>query len=169
MIDFKKWSLKKIFKEILIMVVLVTIFSNVISYLRQPDLPTEHLPQIVVDLIDSKHFSTDTIKGKPLMVHFWATWCPVCKTEIGNIDRIAKDFEVLSVAVKSGSDNDLKTFMQEHDLDFRVYNDTAGLSNDFEVGVFPTTYIFDSKGELAFTEVGYTSTLGLYLRMWWAD
>jgi len=169
MIDFKKWNIKNIAKELLIMVVLVTIFANVISYFKSPDLPTGHLTKIDVSLIDTEHFSTESLKGQPVMIHFWATWCPVCKTEIGNIDRVAKDFPVLTVAVKSGSDAELQAFMKEHDLDFDVYNDSSGLADDFKVQAFPTTYIFDSKGELAFTEVGYTSTLGLYLRMWWAE
>lgn len=166
--DIKSWDIKSIAKEVVITVVLVIVFANIISHLRRPDLPTEHLPDIKVRMIDSKTFSTASLQGKPVMIHFWATWCPVCKTEIDNIDRIAQDFEVLSVAVKSGSDKELKTFMKEHDLDFKVYNDTTHMTEDFDVEVFPTTYIFDSDGELAFTEVGYTSTLGLYLRMWWA-
>ncbi len=168
MIDFKKWSIKKIFKEIIIMVVLVTLFANVISYFKSPDLPTEHLPKIDVTLIDMESFSTDDLNGEPLLIHFWATWCPTCKTEAGNIESISKDFPVLSVAVQSGSDAEIQSFMKERDLGYAVYNDSTGMAKDFSVQAYPTTFIFDSNGELAFTEVGYTSTLGLYLRMWWA-
>lgn len=169
MINFKTWNIKGILKELALAVLLVTVFSNVISYLKRPDLPVEQLPPIDVGLIDKGKFSTDTVKGQPLLIHFWATWCPTCKTEAGNIERISKDFQVLSIAVNSGSDAELNTYMRERDLHFRVVNDTYGLSDDFNVQAFPTTFIFDSKGELSFTEVGYTSTIGLYLRMWWAD
>ena len=169
MIKFKKWNIKSILKELAIMVLLVTIAANVISYLKRPDLQTLQLPQIEALLIDGKPFSTDAYKGKPLLIHFWATWCPTCKAEAGNIERISKSFPVLSIAVKSGSDDELKAYMKERDLHFNVLNDTQDLSRDFSVQAFPTTFIFDSNGELAFTEVGYTSTIGLYLRMWWAD
>ena len=168
MLNFKKWNIKSILKEVTLTVILVAVFANIISYLKRPDLPVENLPAINVRLIDAEQFSTHALKDEPLLIHFWATWCPTCRTEAGNIERISKSFQVLSVAVQSGTDAKLRKYMSEHDLHFRVLNDTSGLADDFNVQAYPTTFIFDSKGELAFTEVGYTSTIGLYLRMWWA-
>ena len=166
----KKWSLKAVLKELVWMAVLVFVMANVISYLKKPDIQSEQLPQIQERLIDGQVFSTDSLDGKPLLVHFWATWCPTCKAEAGNIETLSKHFDILSIAVKSGSDADLRAYMNERELTFNVLNDTQRAYADaFAVGVFPTTYIFNAKGELVFTEVGYTSTIGLYLRMWWAQ
>jgi len=165
----KKWSLKAILKEFVWMAVLIFVMANVISYLKKPDIQSEQLPQINERLIDGKVFSTDALEGKPLLVHFWATWCPTCKAEAGNIETLSKHFDVLSIAVKSGSDADLRAYMNERELTFNVLNDTQRTYADaFAVDAFPTTYIFDGNGKLVFTEVGYTSTIGLYLRMWWA-
>jgi hypothetical protein len=56
--------------------------------------------------------------------------------------------------------------MRENGYHFRVVNDAEGKWADiFHVEAFPTTFIFDSKGELQFTEVGYTTTLGLKGRL----
>ncbi|OQX59974.1 MAG: protein disulfide oxidoreductase [Helicobacteraceae bacterium 4484_230] len=165
-----KWNLKKILKELLVTAMLVVVFANVISYLKKPDIESDVLPEINATLINSKAFSTEAFRGKPLLIHFWATWCPTCKAEAGNIETLSKYYNVLSVAVNSGSDADLRQYMKEHELTFSILNDMDhGYADAFAVKVFPTTFVYNSSGELVFTEVGYTSTLGFLFRMWWAQ
>ena len=51
-----------------------------------------------------------------------------------------------------------------------MVNDKESLyAQDFKISGYPTTFIYDKDRKLVFSEVGYTSTLGLYLRMWWAS
>jgi thiol-disulfide isomerase/thioredoxin len=103
---------------------------------------------------------------KPLLVHFWATWCPTCKLEASNIQSISEKYEVVTFAVNSGLDEQLKSYMDEEGYDFRVVNDQDGSwAKTFNIEAFPTTFIYDGKGELKFTEVGYSSTVGLLGRM----
>jgi len=60
--------------------------------------------------------------------------------------------------------------MKEKNLDFRVVNDkSAFIANEFKIAAYPTTFIYDKDKNLVFSEVGFTSTLGLWLRMWWAN
>jgi len=159
-------KVKKLLKEIVIFAVMLFVISNVLSYLRSPELKSDTLPQIEVRLIDGSSFKSSDIGGKPLVIHFWATWCPTCKAEASNIQAISEEYEVLSIAVKSGSDVDLNNYMRQNGYQFRVLNDIDGKwANTFNVEAFPITFIFDSKGELRFTEVGYTTTLGLKGRL----
>lgn len=159
-------NIKKLFKELVIFVVLLFIISNIVSYLRSPDLESNTLPRIEAALIDGSTFKSQDLKGKPLVIHFWATWCPTCKAEATNIEAISGEHEVVSIAVNSGSDEILKRYMRENGHHFRVVNDAEGRwAEIFHVEVFPTTFIFDSKGKLRFTEVGYTTTLGLKGRL----
>ena len=97
---------------------------------------------------------------------FWATWCPTCKLEAANIERVSKKYEVLTVAVNSGDDEKITRYLKERGLSFRVLNDQEGIwAQKFMVQAFPTTFIYDAKGELKFTEVGYTTTAGLLARI----
>ncbi len=41
--------------------------------------------------------------NKPILLHFWATWCPTCKFEAPNIEKVSKDYEVITIAVQSGT------------------------------------------------------------------
>jgi thiol-disulfide isomerase/thioredoxin len=155
---------KKLLKELLMGVVLIFIFSNIISYLRQPELSSTRLPERTVTLLDGSAY---TLKpGKPVVIHFWATWCRVCKMEVANIESLSKAYDVLTIAVNSGDDKEVSAYMQTHGLHFRVLNDTNGSwAKQFKVEAFPTTFIYDSSGELRFSEVGYTTTAGLLARM----
>jgi len=156
--------MKKWIKEILIGAVTIFILSNIISYLRKPDLDSTQLPTATVQLVDGSSYVLK--EGKPVMVHFWATWCPTCKLEAANIERVSQKYDVLTVAVNSGDDEEIKHYLKEKGLSFRVLNDREGRwAETFKVQAFPTTFIYDAKGVLKFTEVGYTTTAGLLTRM----
>jgi len=156
------------FKEILLFVVVMTLFANLISWYKSQDLNKSQLPHIESKLINNIKYSTP--EKEALLVHFWATWCPTCKLEVANIERISKDYKVITIAVKSGTNLDIRNYLDENDLDFDVINDTyETYAQEFNISAYPTTFIYDKDKNLVFSEVGYTSTFGLYLRMWWAD
>jgi len=162
----RKWNIKSILKEILIAVVLLFILSNLISYIRKPELGSTQLPKIEAQLLDASQFSVD--KGKPLLIHFWSISCPTCKLEAPNIETVSKKYEVLTIAINSGSDEEVKAYMKENELSFKVLNDRDGTwAKRFKIEVYPTTFFYDDKGELSFTEVGYTTTAGLVARFEW--
>ncbi len=155
-------------KEIVTFIVVMTIFANVISLYKSSDLNKGSFNLENITLLDANSYKLDNTK--PILVHFWATWCPTCKLEASNIDTVSKDFQVLTVAVKSGTNQDINKFLQENDLSFKVVNDNNGMiANEYNLAAYPTTFIYDKNGEILFSEVGYTSTFGLYLRMWWAS
>jgi len=159
-----KWNFKKILKEIVIGAILLFIFTNILSYMRKPELSSTQLPKLEVDLIDGSSYAPK--EGKPLVVHFWATWCSTCKLEARNIETVSKDYEVLTIAVNSGNNVKIKAYMSQRNLSFRVVNDSDGKrAKQFNVEAYPTTFIYDASGELKFTEVGYTSTVGLLARL----
>ena len=159
-----KWNIKSIFKELVIGAVILFILSNIMSYFLAPELSSTELPQVEVTLLDNSAYSLK--KGKPVVLHFWATWCKVCKLEVDNIERLSKKYEVLTIAVNSGNNAEITAYMKERELSFKVLNDVDGSwAKKFNVEAFPTTFIYDGAGELKFTEVGYTTTAGLLARM----
>lgn len=163
-----KWNVKKIVKEIIVASVVIFILTNIISYIRKPELDSNHLPKLKETLLNGETFRK--AEGKPLVIHFWASWCKVCKLEAANIQSVSEKYEVLTIAVKSGDNAAVKAYMKERGLTFKVVNDIDGIwAKKFKVQVFPTTFIYDSRGELKFTEVGYTTTAGLLARMVMAE
>ncbi len=154
-------------KEILIIFLIVAVLLNVISFLKKPDLELTTLPQLNLISTTQKQISITDYKNKPILLHFWATWCPTCKLEASNIQYLSNNYQVITIAVNSGSDKDINTFLKQHNLNFDVINDNDGkLAQKFSVSSFPTTFIYDKNQKVKFSEVGYTSTAGLIVRMW---
>lgn len=159
-----KEKIKKYLKEGIFFIVAITIISNAFSYYRSLDLNKEKLDLQSVKLLNDTTYMIPN--NKPVLVHFWATWCPTCKFEAPNIEKISKDYEVITIAVQSGTNKEIKNYLEEHNLTFKVVNDNDGLySRKFNIKAFPTTFIYDKEKNLKFTEVGYTTTAGLYSRM----
>lgn len=160
----KKTRWKQYLKEIVIGIAAVFIFSNIINYLRAPKPESDQLSLPPVVLLDGTSYEVP--KGRPVVLHFWGTWCPVCRAEASNIDTIAKSYEVVTVAVNSGSTEAVQAYMDKHNLHYRVINDPEGrLAAQYRVSLFPTTFIYDSSGKLRFTETGYSTTVGILTRL----
>jgi thiol-disulfide isomerase/thioredoxin len=106
----------------------------------------------------------------PVLVHFWATWCPVCRSEQGSIAAIAHDDpNVITIAMQSGKPEEVARYMREQGIGFPVVNDADGrISNTWGVHAVPASFIIAPDGKISFVEVGYTTGIGLRLRLWLA-
>jgi len=146
----------------------MTLFANIISLYKSQTLNDTPLLIKSLRLIDGTNYIFDN--DKPVLIHFWATWCPTCKLEASNIELMSKNFNVVTIAVDSGTDEELRIYLKEKNYSFHVVNDTnKELSQKFNIAGYPTTFIYNSDKKLIFSEVGYTSIIGLYLRVWWAS
>jgi len=162
----RKSKIFGIIKELTVGIILLFAVSLLINWLRAPNPPDKELPVISGTTIEGAPLRRILQKGQPVMVHFWGTWCPVCRQEAGNIDRVAQHYRVLTVAVNSGSDREIRQWMKRKGVDYPVYNDRIGeLARQFDVEIYPTTFIYDAEGKLKFVETGYTTTAGLLARM----
>jgi len=159
-----KHKLIKYLKEALLFIIVMTIFANILSIYRSSTLNKNPIDLKEIALIDNSIYKLPS--NEPVLIHFWASWCPTCKAEAHNIERISKSFNVLTIAVKSGSDKELNDYLSNNKLSFKVLNDNSGkIAQKYLISVFPTTIIYNKKGEETFSEVGYTSTIGLWIRM----
>ncbi len=106
----------------------------------------------------------------PVLVQFWATWCPICKAEQNSIAEIAHDNpNVITVAMNSGKREEVLKHMREQGIVFPVVNDPDGsLSSAWGVHAVPASFIIAPDGQIRFVEVGYTTGFGLRLRLWLA-
>lgn len=130
------------------------------------DLPTGPAMAMEGALLDGASAALGDLQGRPVLVHFWATWCPVCTLEQGNINAIAQDHQVFSIAMQSGEDAAVREHMRKNQLRFPVINDAEGvLARRWGIRGVPTSFILDGAGHIRFVEVGYTTEAGLRLRL----
>jgi thiol-disulfide isomerase/thioredoxin len=109
----------------------------------------------------------DSISGKPLLLYFFAEWCPICKLQNPVISALQQDYAVLGVAMQSGDDAIVKQYMADQDIGFRVINDENGqISRSFRVNGVPAAFIVNPKGLIQYSTRGYSSEIGLRSRLW---
>lgn len=109
---------------------------------------------------------------KTTLVYFWGSWCPICKTTSPFVSTLAEqaDYNIISVALSSGSDYEITAYQQEHNYQFNTINDDNGdISSAWGVNVTPSIYIVNTEGIITHTSTGMTSLWGMRLRLWWAS
>ena len=152
-------------KNLLLYAVMIAVIANTVSYLRSPESPEKGYD------IQGVSIAGDTIRledyrGQPLILYVWATWCPTCRFQSPAMEELSKSYQVLSVAVNSGSPESVRNYMDENGYTFDVINDPDGrIQRQLKVSAFPTVFILDENGSRVMSEVGYTSGIGLRLRM----
>jgi len=150
------------------LVLAVAIYFGVRFY-QQRTLIEGPAPALQATRLDGQAMALTGLRGQPVLVYFWATWCPVCRLEQGSIESLASDYRVVAVAMQSGTPADVSRYVQEHGLRVPVINDPNGaIAAAWGVRATPTSFIIDRDGQIRFREVGYTTELGLRLRLWWA-
>ena len=161
----RKW-LRYLF-ELIIIVALVFAFRG----WQQRNMVSGIAPDIQGVLMDDSITQLKNYRGKPVMLHFWATWCPFCKLEENGITSIAKDWPVLTIAYQSGDKADIEKHLKERELESwaTISDPDSRLAELYGVTGVPTTFIIDANGNIRFREVGLTSAWGLRARLWYAD
>lgn len=151
-----------------LMMVILAIF--IIRAYQQQDLTTGIAPSFTSKTPSGEVINANPLPDQGVLVHFWATWCPVCKFENDNIQAVSKDYKVLNVAIQSGDDLEIEAYAKENDMQLNnLINDQSGsIAKLYGVKGTPTSFFINPKGRIQFTEVGYITTLGYRLRLWWA-
>lgn len=106
--------------------------------------------------------------GKPLLLHFWASWCPYCNFEQSSISELSKDWQVLTIAYQSGDADKVAAFAKEKGIEAWpiVVDENSQLANKYGVRAVPATYIIDGHGKIRSKTAGFTTKWGLELRLW---
>jgi thiol:disulfide interchange protein len=107
---------------------------------------------------------------RPVALHVWADWCPICKLEHDSVSRVASDWPVLTVAMKSGDAAQVGRFLRAKDLNWTAVVDANGeLARALGVGAVPAWLVVDAQGQIRTPAVGYTTEWGMRLRLWWVN
>lgn len=131
-------------------------------------------PAFVVESADGRDFDFARWRvehpGEPLLLYFWAEWCPVCKTTAGSVGNIAAGSPVMGIAVQSGLQEKVDKTLAERGYAFPSQADPAGeVMARYRLPGVPAFVVIDPAGNVGSVAMGYTSELGLRARLWLAS
>lgn len=155
-------SLKKLLLPIIVIALLVFLGLQLSNKTAAPD--------VTFTTIDGKEISMASLKGKIVLVNFWATDCPGCVKEMPQLTSTyqqyhQKGFEVIAVAMPYDPPAQVLNYTKQKALPFPVMHDgLSEVTNKFGgINLTPTTYIFDKQGHLLRRTIGNIDFNALYL------
>ncbi|MBF0193074.1 MAG: TlpA family protein disulfide reductase [Magnetococcales bacterium] len=116
-------------------------------------------PDLMLTDIDGKHHDITNYRGKVVLVNFWATWCPPCRSEMPSMQRVwdkfkDKGFVILAVDVGEKAD-DIIPFAMEYDLEFPIVLDNNDkTARAWKVRGMPTSFLVDKQGNIVYQALG---------------
>lgn len=122
----------------------------------------DDVPEFVVEMFDGKKINIKDLKGKVVLINFWATWCPPCQEELKRVQKEiidhfkGKDFVFLAISREETREQVAKfrerngyTFPMGLDPDRKIYS-------KFATATIPRNFVIDKKGKIVAIEIGYT-------------
>jgi cytochrome c biogenesis protein CcmG, thiol:disulfide interchange protein DsbE len=122
--------------------------------------------------LDGKPAQLSDLRGKVVLLNFWATWCPPCVDEASSLNALQKEIAPLGGTVLGVSVDDNQTaydqFLKTYKIDYPTYRDpSAQVPKSYGTTMYPETYVIDRRGRIQRKIVGpqdwTSSTMMAYL------
>ncbi len=117
-------------------------------------------PDITLKSTTGENIRLADLKGKVVMVNFWASWCGPCRQEMPLLEKIYTDYKdagfvLLGVNVDAET-ADRDDFMKKTPMSFPILDDSANTATEvFGVEAMPSSYFIDKDGKLVYLHKGY--------------
>jgi peroxiredoxin len=142
-------------------------FAAAMSKLADDDRSREHADFTLTD-VEGKPWSLQALHGKVVLVNFWATWCPPCRKEMPDLDKLYQEFKDQGLLILAISDEDIskvQPFIAEHHYSYPILLDPGSkVHQTFRVEGIPKSFVYGRDGKLV-AEAIDMRTRGQFLAM----
>lgn len=118
------------------------------------------MPEFTLTTFDGSTIASSELKGRVVLINFWASWCTTCADEAAALQTVWQEFEpggkVIFLGVDySDTEPEAKAYMQYFGLTYPSGTDLGTrISQLFRITGVPETYVFDASGRLAAVTIG---------------
>ncbi len=145
---------------------MVALGFGLVALLRPAGGANTDVPDHSLERLDGGTLALADLRGEPLVINLWATWCPPCRRELPLLQSAANSFP--GVYFLFANQGESRTIVESYlaardDVELQnVVLDRGGLlTADLNALGLPTTYFFDADGQLLVTHVGEVSSVEL--------
>jgi len=117
-------------------------------------------PDFTLNDLSGRPVQLSSLKGKVVLLNFWATWCPPCREEIPSMVRLnqamqGKPFQMLAVSIDEGGKGAVQEFFQKGGATLPTLLDSdAKVSSRYGTYRVPETFVIDAKGIIVKKVIG---------------
>lgn len=137
----------------------IAIFLGIQWLQPKPQIP-DIAPDFTVQTLDGDSITLSDLKGRPVVLNFWATWCQPCRQEIPYFSAFARahpSIPVLGLSVDDGPVGRVKRAVKDWDIAYPVAVISPKLQSTYDISTLPTTVIIDTDGTVKSIHVGMMS------------
>lgn len=149
------------------------IFASVFSAIAQQNLKIgDPAPEFSTAAVDGTNLTLSQMRGKVVLLTFWATYCPICQAELPKLNAIMESYkgkDIVFLGVTTEKAAVVKSYLKENPRNFSVVPDGFGLMMQYgdkdkdgkmDMG-YPNYYLIDQKGRIAMRGSGFDKTAAI--------
>jgi peroxiredoxin len=133
--------------------------------LSPPASPRALAPSFALPDLDGRTRSLESFRGRPVLVNFWATWCPPCRAELPELQQTWRAHQsclaVVGVTEDSASAEAVRAFAREMGLDYPILLDDGSAGRAYGVTTIPRSVLIDAEGRVMGTFAGTVTRAGV--------
>lgn len=157
-----KHSFLKLFLFLSLSLVLIFTLPHCGREKKEPTLSLA--PNFTLRTLGGQEITLSELKGKVILLDFWATWCGPCRESIPHLIQLYKNYQkdglvVIGMNVEKGEMDTVRRFVKSLDIPYPITLSPDEVQRDYRVSGLPTTILIDKQGRIREKMVGFTSEI----------
>jgi peroxiredoxin len=148
-----------------LLVLVAILLQSPVGCKKEGSKPKESLaPDFALPSIDGKTVTLSQLRGKVVLLDFWATWCAPCRMAIPHLNNLYKThreraLEIIGLSLDKGSPEMLKRFSASMAIEYTIVMADEKVLDDYGISTIPSTYLIDRDGSITNKWVGFSQNL----------